>query len=108
MNKKIRILALCRTGVVRSAAFTTELKSRHEYVNIVNAGLQNVQPDTLAMLIKWADVVYVVGNQRLFNLIPIIFRAKCKLVDVGSDVWHNAEDPRLKQVIRKKIEQLGL
>jgi hypothetical protein len=107
MANHTRILAVCESGEDRSVAFATLLKKRG-YDNVLNCGITKVQPDTFAMLAKWADVIYVTADRSVWRQIPQLFRAKSVFVDIGYDVWQTPFDPRLKQVLQKKIDQLGL
>ena len=108
MKKHSRILAVCEKGEDRSVAFATFLKHDKKYDNVLNCGIDTVLPDTFAMLAKWADTIYVVADRTVWMRIPQLFRSKSIFVDVGPDIWRSPSDPRLKQLIRKKVEQLGL
>jgi len=108
LDKNAAILTVCEAGEDRSVAFATLLKHDRGYTNVLNCGIAKTSPDTFAMLAKWADLMLVTADKTVWRRVPPIFRSRAKFVDIGFDIWQNPSDPRLIQICRKKIEELGL
>jgi hypothetical protein len=97
----MKILAACQAGVCRSAAMARELKQHGHDVLVVGLGYND--PETVKMLVDWADKV-VVLQKELLKLVPPEGRDKVVIADVGPDVWDGAYDPDLQNRVKVIVE----
>ncbi len=56
MKKDLKILCVCRGGVVRSVATKSEL-NRRGYLDVIAVGGLKLPPKTLNMFCDWADII---------------------------------------------------
>ena len=79
----MKILCLCRRGNSRSVTCAYVLKHWHKQ-DALAAGTRNNQGKTLVMLCKWAETI-ILTDVTLLDDIPIHFRSKLRIWDVGTD-----------------------
>ncbi len=94
----MKILCVCRAGIVRSGALSMNLKQRFGYLDTLQAGVDFNSPETLSMLYAWADKIYIVEDV-FWNNIPEEFKAKTELINIGPDVWGNCMNPELQSKV---------
>lgn len=85
----IKILTMCRVGLSRSLAMTDVLKFHFWPVDVIPAGLSRNSPETLRMLVDWADHVILMREKfrdELIDLIGPIPEGKIKVCEVGPDI----------------------
>lgn len=85
----IKILTMCRVGLSRSLALTDVLKFHFWPVDVIPVGLSRNSPETLRMMVDWADHVVLMREkfrQELIDLIGPIPDEKIKICEVGPDV----------------------
>lgn len=84
----------------------TILKRELGYWDTLPCGIYNCSAETRMMLFNWADLVIVVGEQKIYDVVPEEFRAKTVHIDVGLDVWDNPRHPDLWAKLRPEVERL--
>lgn len=89
----MKILIVCRAGVVRSVALAKILRELFGHDAIPISGRFN-SPETLSMLSAWADKIFVVEPDYVFHL-PEYIRPNVELIDLGPDIFHDSTDPAL-------------
>ena len=106
--KRRKILCLCAGGQVRSVTLGGICKYWFGHEAIA-ASLEKLEPDTLDMLYRWAEVIVVVEQQYL-QLVPDEHAAKVRLVDIGPDRWGMSNHEGLVAEIMKHdlAEILGI
>ena len=85
----IKVLTMCRVGLSRSLAMTDVLKFHFWPVDVVPVGLSRNSPETLRMLVDWADHVILMRekfHKELVELIGPVTEGKIKICEVGADV----------------------
>ena len=98
----MRILCVCDHGSNRSVHVADQLRFRgHETIPV---GVQHLSPETVAMLVDWADRIILTGAAQRDH-----FAAK---VD-GVELWPLPENPRpynpdTLRLVRAHIERSGL
>lgn len=81
----MKFLCLCEGGNVRSGQLAFWLKAAGQ--DAIAAGVLWNEPETIAMLAAWADVI-TVAEARLSEKVPESQRHKITLdFEVGPDVW---------------------
>lgn len=92
----MNILCICRGGNVRSVA-TKMLLKRHFGHETLACGVENNLPETMFMLMGWADKV-VITHPDFEENVFYCFRSKMILLNLGTDIWGNPfhEDLQLK------------
>jgi predicted protein tyrosine phosphatase len=90
MSREIKVLTVCRVGLSRSVALTDVLKFHFPAADVIPAGFSENSPETLAMLVNWADIVIVMREkfrEELSSRIGGFPPGKTVLVcEVGPDV----------------------
>ena len=100
----MKILCVCSEGNVRSATLARLLK--HKGHETLAAGVKRHSPETLKMLIDWADKVYAVDNDILREM-PLDTEkdiSKTQVFDIGPDIWGEAMHPDLVKKIEEKLK----
>jgi predicted protein tyrosine phosphatase len=90
MSQPIRVLTICRVGLSRSLALTDVLKCHFQPVDVIPVGFATNSPETLKMLIDWADHVVLMREkfkECLEEKIGNLPEGKSILIcDVGPDI----------------------
>jgi predicted protein tyrosine phosphatase len=113
MKAPVRIVTMCRQGLVRSVALADVLKMHFQPVDVVPIGHFANSKETIAMLCGWADRV-VVMEEHYRQHVPDELHGKCLVCDVGPDINNpqGSKTPKLiKQVwdwTRKHVQLLGI
>lgn len=59
------------------------------------------------MLLNWADRVYLLdGSLRAYEMIPVEFREKLIIIDVGQDRWGSETNGELRALLTNKLKEL--
>lgn len=90
----MKILTVCRAGLVRSVALADVLKLHFEETDVLPCGIHFNSYDTLQMLFHWADRIIVmedryklgIGEQWLY---------KTHVCEVGPDTYGTPKKPEL-------------
>ena len=96
----VKILTVCRAGLVRSVALANVIKLHFAPVDVLNCGVgehqlgRMNQLETLEMLFKWADKIVVMESHYLGKL-PLAYQGKTVICEVGPDRWNNPNHPEL-------------
>lgn len=96
----MKILTVCQGGNIRSVALACRLKSLHGH-DALACSRESNSPETIKMLCTWADMV-VVMEPEYADCIPMEFRGKLHICDVGPDRWGAAFRPELQDLIAQK------
>ncbi|MBI2109785.1 hypothetical protein HYT58_01275 [Candidatus Woesearchaeota archaeon] len=89
----MRILCVCRAGVVRSVALAKILKELFNQ-DALSVSWQYNSKETLDILYNWADKIVVVVKDYKVK-IPSKYWSKLSVTDIGEDNWHDATNPEL-------------
>ena len=89
----MKILCICQGGNVRSVACGYVLKYMYG-VDAVAASWEKNSPETLDMLCRWADAIFVMQPEFVEKVYEP-YRTKVHVIDVGPDVWFNSLHPEL-------------
>lgn len=81
----MKILVMCRGGNSRSVVMAYILKQKYN-VDTLTCGYRFNSIETKNMLFTWADYI-IVMTSKIFFKVPIEFRHKVLIMDVGSDKW---------------------
>lgn len=105
MTKVDKILCCCSWGCNRSvhAKYILNLKG---FDHVLACGLEHTDLNTLMMLGEWADVILVIGEPALMEQVPIPYRYKAKLVEVGPDRWGGWHRPELLSMVSSLLEPM--
>lgn len=82
------------------------LKGSLQY-DAVACSWKDISPETLHMLLNWADCV-IVMEAYMAAKIPEKYHNKVNIIDVGPDVWCNPFHPDLIDKIQKLIAGIPL
>lgn len=97
----MKILTVCDQGNNRSVQFAHLLKYwKHD---TIPAGLMTNSKETLEMLYKWADIIILTEDKQITD-IPIEYRQKVKLFDVGEDNYPRPFNIDLNRRAREILE----
>lgn len=89
----MKILCVCQRGNVRSASLAYILKDAFGH-DAVAIGWQTAGPELQGMLFVWAERI-VVMECYIAEKIPIKYREKTYVCDVGPDVYGDVKHPSL-------------
>ena len=100
----MKVLCICQGGNVRSVALATELKQRHR-VDALAAGYVKNRPETLRLLMEWADRI-VVMRDIYRGHVPAEFSSKVTVAEVGEDTYGSPTHRDLKRQVREAARLL--
>lgn len=80
----VRIVTMCRQGLVRSVALADVLKMHFRPVDVIPIGHFANSHQTIEMLCKWADRI-VIMESHYKKHVPAEFHEKVLICDVGPD-----------------------
>lgn len=114
----MKILTICIGGVVRSVGLADVLKNNYSQDAVALSSINN-SDETMAMMCEWADLICPV-EPRYEHKVPEQYKNKwenCKMWDtkydtkrkvfnIGEDVWGNARDTNLVNLIQSKIKEI--
>lgn len=107
----IKIMTMCRQGLVRSVGMTDVLKLHFEPVDVIPLGYAGNTSNTLQMISSWADKI-IIMREKYKKYIPEEFHGKVFICDVGHDNYHSAQHPKLIAQawtwLRRNQDQLGI
>lgn len=118
MSNQVKILTVCRAGLVRSVALAGWLKRHYKPVEALTVGCGFYDEDpsdpgsyvffnnakTKQMLYDWADFI-VVMETRFRKFIPFRHLGKTLICDVGDDFDHDPTNPVLVNKCKKWCEE---
>jgi predicted protein tyrosine phosphatase len=97
----MKVLTVCHGGNVRSVALAYVLKNRVD-ADALACGWAVNSAQTIAMLCEWADRIIVV-QEHYREKIPMKYRDKLAVYDVGRDRWLNSLDPQLRSMFQRMV-----
>ena len=98
----MKILCVCKQGIVRSGALAWLLRlDGHDALSV---GYETNAIETIRMVCGWADLIIALDNAS-YHSITLEFVSKSWTFDVGEDRWHNPADPELHSILRKMISE---
>lgn len=107
----VKIVTMCRQGLVRSVALADVLKLHFEPVDVLPIGYFGNSEATKEMLFNWADFIIVMQEKYLKYIREADLPRTC-VCDVGPDVYGNAQHPQLISKVwdwvRKHQNELGI
>lgn len=107
----IKILTLCRAGLVRSVALEDVLKLHFQPTDVLAAGVDFNKEDTKEMLYKWADKI-IVMEEHYLEKIPQEYQLKILVCEVGPDTYGSSKNPILIDKVfrwaRENSNKLGI
>lgn len=107
----VKIVVMCRQGLVRSVSLTDVLKLHFRPVDVIPIGYFANTEATKNMLFAWADHV-IVMEQHMAKKVPDEFAAKVSVCEVGPDVYGRHNHPRLLELVwnwaRVNSSRLGI
>ena len=100
MNKKTKILCVCRWGNIRSVAMARLLKKQG--YDALAGGINAMQYETLDMLCNWADVI-LFAMEEFMEFVPGDYYEKFIDMEIGHDIWKDADHPDLLKLVERRI-----
>ena len=97
----MKILCVCRYGNVRSVALAYILKILFKQEAIA-VGAKTSSDKTFKMMSDWADkIIFLTTRLDRYQLMK--HNPKVILMDIGSDVWHDANHQNLKHLLFEEL-----
>ena len=90
----VKIITMCRQGLVRSVALADVLKLHFEPVDVIPIGHFGNTDETKKMLFHWADYIVVMEHHYLKH-VPDIHLDKTFVCEVGPDNYGSSKHPQL-------------
>ena len=90
----IKIVTMCRQGLVRSVALADVLKLHFEPCDVIPIGHFGNTKETRDMLMDWADKI-VVMEAHYMQYIDETYMHKALVCDVGPDRYGSSKHPQL-------------
>jgi predicted protein tyrosine phosphatase len=113
----IKILTVCRAGLVRSVSLADVLKLHFEPVDVIPVGCGSYEggkfnsDEILDYLYNWADHI-IVMEEHYKNKIPGKYLGKVLVCEVGADTYGSSKNPELLRKVwgwaRINSEILGI
>ena len=102
----MKFLTVCRGGIVRSVAMRRELVLSGQ--DAVAVGHDFNSPETIAMLMEWADWV-ILMQPTMFWMLPKEARQrhkhKIRVCNVGEDIWGDSFHPDLREQTEAAVDE---
>jgi hypothetical protein len=92
------LLVMCSRGNVRSVTAATILKDYAGVQNVIVAGLDLLDRETLNMLSEQCHIL-LIGDKELYARIPGYLEAITTWIDCGTDRWQRPMHPDLVNVL---------
>jgi predicted protein tyrosine phosphatase len=94
--RAVKILTVCKHGLVRSVALADVLKLHFEPVDVVPVGVVSNSQETLQKLADWADFIVFMEAQYVSRFpYSLANQNKIRVCDVGADSYGNSHSPEL-------------
>lgn len=90
----MKILTICRAGLVRSVSLADVLKLHFYETDVLPVGIDFNSAATLHMLYEWADRI-VVMEEHYRKKIPEQYHSKVLVCEVGPDTYGSSKHPSL-------------
>lgn len=108
----MKILCICEHGNVRSVALAYLLKTIYGY-DVLACGVRETSEQTKGMLYQWADKIIFLDRELqdyklLKNSKTSGYKNKLYCLDVGPDIWHDANAQELHHKLLKGLKTLDL
>jgi len=107
----MKILTICKGGLVRSVALASVLRYEVGH-DAIAYGVEKGTPETMRMLCAWADRIVVMQEEYREATKQYCYSAShgCSLCvcDVGPDVWSNPLHPDLLLKVRQYVAEWGV
>jgi hypothetical protein len=103
----MKVLCLCGYGNVRSSCLARQLKDWYNQ-DALAAGIVANSPETLRMLVSWADVILLACELKIQDYIWDCPLGKVRDFNPGPDKWQTPSNQDLVSLMTEKIEQSGL
>ena len=107
----MKILTICRAGLVRSIALADVLKLHFEPTDVLSLGIDFSSLPTQQMLFNWADKIVIMESHYL-EKISEVYKTKILICEVGPDTYGNPKNPELINKVfnwtRENAEKLGV
>ncbi len=78
--------------------------SRYLDHSTLACGIDNNDPETLAMMFEWADFI-VIMHRDFLEKIPVQYSSKVRIFHVGDDIWGNPFHEDLQGKIVRLLNQ---
>lgn len=101
----MKFLTICEGGVVRSVCCATQLKLRGQ--DAVAASWRFNSPETLSMLMEWADYI-VLMQPDMHSRLPQakhFNKHKFRILNVGEDIWGDSFHPDLREMVEPVLDE---
>ena len=108
----VKILTVCKHGLVRSVGLADVLKLHFEEVDVIPVGYFSNSRETLLQLMEWADFIVVMENRYRFKIPHPEFEGKVITCEVGQDTYGNSHNRALIDTVwhwaRTNQQRLGI
>lgn len=105
----MKVLCMCQGGNSRSVGMAYLLKYFFN-LDALSCSWEKNSQETINMLCKWADKI-IVMEEKFKIYIPIGFKYKVLICDVGEDIWFKISDDLLRKcmsVLEPYFKELNL
>lgn len=99
----MKILCICKQGIVRSGALVWLLKVEHAH-DAVAVGYETNGSEVIKLLGTWADRIIALDNAS-YQSVPLVFISKTDVFNVGEDRWHDPGNLELHSILRSMIKE---
>ena len=105
----MKILTVCERNNNRSVALASILREERQFRDVISCGTQTFSPQTLDMLLTWADKVLIVASGIRLQL-PDKYHEKYIILEgmPNGDIWGYTHNPDLQTKLREEINKIGI
>lgn len=107
----VKIVTMCRQGLVRSVALADVLKLHFRPVDVIPIGYFGNTEETKEMMFEWADYI-VVMQEHYLKYVPREHKHKTHVCEVGPDTYKYSKHSRLIDKVwnwsRANKDKLGI
>ena len=100
----MKILTVCRAGLVRSVALADVLKLHYVPSDVLPMGVDFNSIETKAMLYEWADKI-IVMEEHYRDKIPAQYHNKLFVCEVGPDIYGSSKNPQLIDIVWRWVRE---
>lgn len=108
INHQSPILIVCEQGLDRSGCLKAELVWKRHYRDVVNVGIDSVDPKIFRTLGDWAALIIVIADEGVWAKVPWDLKGKSVFENIGKDVWDSPTNPELQKICKNVAIKLKL
>lgn len=101
----MKILTICHAGAVRSVAAADLLRTKFGQ-DAIPISYNYTSQATFDQMCRWADRIVSCAEFDFLDKIPTECHTKALHLNLGKDVWGDAHNPALRELLMKRLPEI--